>query len=154
MKCCKNIVKIFFFFFCGYTYLNFQPPSANKLFLITHFFFTSTHSVLLLQFFFLYFYLDFVCVWIELLLLASAFFFFLGNAFHMGLCLSVGPTHCAQDPLPLWPASISRRNAFVSGSRALFTGPTNLFFSNFFIKNGSHGTIHTFKKIFCYSFQF
>ena len=48
------------FFFGGYTYLNSQLPSANKLFLITHFFFTSTHSLLLLQFIFLYFYLDFI----------------------------------------------------------------------------------------------
>ena len=36
-------------------------------------------------------------------------------------------------------------------------GPTNLFFINFFIKNGSHGTIYTFKNYFAtvfFSFQF
>ena len=38
-------------------------------------------------------------------------------------------------------------------------GPTNLFFINFFIKNGSHSTIHTFKNYFAtvfsvFSFQF
>ena len=31
---------------------------------------------------------------------------------------------------------------------ALFTNPQILFFSNFFIKNGSHDTIHTFKNYF------
>ena len=35
-----------------------------------------------------------------------------------------------------------------NGSRALFTGPTNLFFSKNFIKNWSYGTIHTFKNYF------
>ena len=35
-----------------------------------------------------------------------------------------------------------------SGSHALFTRPTNLFFTKTFIKNGSHGTIHIFKNYF------
>ena len=35
-----------------------------------------------------------------------------------------------------------------SGSRALFMGPTNLFFSKIFIKNESHDTIHTFTNYF------
>ena len=38
-------------------------------------------------------------------------------------CTSMGPVHCSRDP-------------------------QILFFSNFFIKNGSHGTIHTFKNYF------
>ena len=43
--------------------------------------------------------------------------------------------------------------------RALFTDPQILFFINFFIKNGSHGTIYTFKNYFAtvisaISFQF
>ena len=43
--------------------------------------------------------------------------------------------------------------------RALFTDPQISFFSNFFIKNGSHGTIHIFKNYFItvflvFSFQF
>ena len=47
---------------------------------------------------------------------------------------SVGPVHCSQDP-------------------------QTLLFSNFFIKNGSHGIIHTFKNYFVtvfsvFSFQF
>ena len=35
-----------------------------------------------------------------------------------------------------------------SGSCTLFTRPTSLFFSNFFIKNGLHSTIHTIKNYF------
>ena len=43
--------------------------------------------------------------------------------------------------------------------RALFTDPQILFFINFFIKNGSHGTIYTIKIYFAtvisaISFQF
>ena len=34
------------------------------------------------------------------------------------------------------------------GSRTLFTNPQISFFNNFFIKNGSHGTIYTFKNYF------
>ena len=36
---------------------------------------------------------------------------------------------------------------------ALFTDPQISFFSNFFIKNGSHGTIHTFKNYFATVFS-
>ena len=42
-------------------------------------------------------------------------------------------------------------------SHALFTDPQILLFSNFFIKNGPHGTIYTFKNYFVtvfFSFQF
>ena len=35
-----------------------------------------------------------------------------------------------------------------NGSCALFMGPTKLFFNKIFIKNGSHGTIYTFKNYF------
>ena len=44
----------------------------------------------------------------------------------------------------------------ISAHCALFTDPQILLFSNFFIKNGSHGTIHTFKNYFAtvfFSFQ-
>ena len=43
------------------------------------------------------------------------------------------------------------------GSYVLFTDPQILLFSNFFIKNESHGTIYTFKNYFVtvfFSFQF
>ena len=36
---------------------------------------------------------------------------------------------------------------------ALFTDPQISLFSNFFIKNGSHGTIHTFKNYFAKMFS-
>ena len=36
---------------------------------------------------------------------------------------------------------------------ALFTRPTNLFFNKTFIKNGSHGIIHTFKIYFTTVFR-
>ena len=44
-------------------------------------------------------------------------------------------------------------------TRALFIDPQISLFSNFFIKNGSHGTIHTFKNYFAtmfsvFNFQF
>ena len=39
------------------------------------------------------------------------------------------------------------------GSYVLFTGPTNFFFSKTFIKNGSHGIIHTFKNYFAIVFS-
>ena len=50
---------------------------------------------------------------------------------------------------------------FSTANSVLYTvyGPTNFIFSNFFIKNGSHGTIYTFKNYFAIiisviSFQF
>ena len=39
------------------------------------------------------------------------------------------------------------------GSHALFTRTTNLFFNKTFIKNGSYGTIHTFKNYFATLFS-
>ena len=48
--------------------------------------------------------------------------------------------------------SVSRDYALFNESRALFTGSTNLFFSKTFITNGSHSTIHTFKKYFATMF--
>ena len=38
-------------------------------------------------------------------------------------------------------------------TRALFTNPQILLFNNFFIKNGSHDTIHTFKNYFATVFS-
>ena len=40
-----------------------------------------------------------------------------------------------------------------SGSHALFTGPTDLFFNKAFIKNESHSIIHTFKNYFAIIFS-
>ena len=51
------------------------------------------------------------------------------------------------------------RGMHTSGSYLLFTDPQTSLFSNFFIKNGSHDTIYTFKNYFTtvfsiFSFQF
>ena len=49
---------------------------------------------------------------------------------------------------------LEERLCFFSGSHVLFTGLTNLFFFNkTLIKNGSHGTIHTFKNYFATVFS-
>ena len=42
---------------------------------------------------------------------------------------------------------------FSTVNSALFTDPQILFFNNFFIKNGSHRTIHTFKNYFAIVFS-
>ena len=45
--------------------------------------------------------------------------------------------------IDIWPEN-KQWMVHTSGSRALFTGPTNLFFQQFFLKNRFHGTIHIF----------
>ena len=62
-----------------------------------------------------------------LLLFFSFFFFNWEQCFHIGCCLSVGPMHCAWTHY-LSDQQILHWNVSVSGSHALFTGPTNLFF--------------------------
>ena len=47
-----------------------------------------------------------------------------------------------------WKKHVSMTLCHTSGSHALFTGSTTSFFSNFFIKIGSHGIMHTFKNYF------
>ena len=47
-------------FFLGTRNSIFNHPLPTNCFLITHFFFTSTHSLFVLQFIFLYFYLHFI----------------------------------------------------------------------------------------------
>ena len=69
---------------------------------------------------------DLLCVWIVFHLLRLRFPFFFMHAFQ----------------------SFRRQYVLFSGSHALFTEPTNLFFNKNFIKNESHGTIHTFKNYF------
>ena len=44
-------------------------------------------------------------------------------------------------------------SVFSCGSGALFTGSTNIIFSNFFFKTGSHGTIYIFKNYFAIIFS-
>ena len=52
-----------------------------------------------------------------------------------------------------WKKRVSVTLCHTSGSRALFIGLTISFFSNFFIKNGSHGIIHIFKNYFAIMFS-
>ena len=47
-----------------------------------------------------------------------------------------------------WEKHVSVTLCRTSESCVLFTRPTNFFFNNFFIKNGSHGIMHTFKNYF------
>ena len=49
--------------------------------------------------------------------------------------------------------SFQLRLTFSSGSRALFTGPTNIFFSKNNFKTRSHSTIYTFKNYFATVFS-
>ena len=58
------------------------------------------------------------------------------------------PVHCAQDPLPHMDVQILHRNV----SHQWVPCTTNIFFSNFSIKKGSHGTIYTFKNYFAIVF--
>ena len=55
-KCCKNIVKNFFLVHVS----QFSTTLCQQIFFNNLLFFTSTHSLLLIQFIFLYFYLDFI----------------------------------------------------------------------------------------------
>ena len=66
---------------------------------------------------------NYVCIHVPASASTFCFFFFLERGVSMALC---------------------HTNRF----RVLFIRPTNIFFSNFFIKNGSHITIHTFKNYF------
>ena len=56
-----------------------------------------------------------------------------------------------------WKVWLFNQFSATCGSCALFTDPQILLFSNFFIKNGPHSTIYTFKNYFAimfFSFQF
>ena len=92
------------------------------------------------------------------------------------ICGSVNSTRCAViGPKKIWKvkvygycslnsawtvaANFDFSNFFgpITAHRVLFTDPQISLFSNFFIKNGSHDTIHTFKNYFAtvfFSFQF
>ena len=99
-----------------------------------------------------------VCIWVRRLRLRlrfSVLFFF--TRFGTNFTVTALFMHCA------WTvaAKFDLSNNFqpISAHCALFTDPQISFFSNFFIKNWSHGTIHTFKNYFAtvffsFSFQF
>ena len=80
-------------------------------------------------------------VWIRRLRFLAFFFFFF---------------HVFQGVMWLLFMNSSRKGWLFHGeqcTRALFTNPQIPLFSNFFIKNGSHGTIHTFKSYFAIVFS-
>ena len=80
----------------------------------------------------------------------SFFFFFCTRLWDLRLLFM----HCAWTIAAKFDFSHSFQP--ISAHRALFTDPQISLFSNFFIKNGSHGIIHTFKNYFAtvfFSFQ-
>ena len=93
-----------------------------------------------------------VCVWVQIFFYAFAFGVskrwdpcYRSNTFS-GMATTFSPEwHCLVGP-------VHTGMALFSGSRALFTGPTISLFSNFFIKNESHGTIYAFKNYFATMF--
>ena len=90
--------------------------------------------------------------WVENPRFASGVFFFFLHAF-VGLRLLF--MHCAWTVATKFDFSPSSQSIRIH--RVLFTDPQISLFNNFFIKTGSHGTIHTFKNYFAtvfFSFQF
>ena len=92
-----------------------------------------------------------VCVWIgvhgAMFTFSSSFFlsflkFFFMCAFHVGVSVSGS---CAP---PLWQSKFSLEWHCSVGPVYCSRDPQTSLFSNFFIKNGFHGTIHTFKNYF------
>ena len=90
-----------------------------------------------------YVWIVFLCVQTSSISPVFIFLFFIETRVSFWLCLSV---HCSYQ-------QNKRRIVHTSGSYALFTGPTNLFFQQlFFINNGSYDTIRIFKIYFIIMF--
>ena len=91
-----------------------------------------------------------VCVW-HLAFFFSFFFFFGTRLWDLRLLFM----HCSMNSsYKVWLFYFFQP---ISTHCALFMDPQILLFSNFFIKNRSHGTIYTFKNYFAtvfFSFQF
>ena len=62
--------------------------------------------------------------------------------------LPVGPLHCAWDPHHFQRPHIDPAMALFVGPMYCSQDPLISLFSNFFIKNGFHNIIHTFKNYF------
>ena len=82
-----------------------------------------------------------VCVFVSLFL---SFFLF----FSLPLFLTFQPVYCTLFINSCTVHKKISREMHTNGSHLLFTDPQTSFFNNFFIKNGSHDTIHTFKNYF------
>ena len=85
-----------------------------------------------------------------------SFFFFFFTYFRSIFLLFI---HCYG--YCLWTVAVKFDFFYFSAQILLFIDPQILLFNNFFIKNGFHGTIHTFKiillqcfSVFSFSFQF
>ena len=85
--------------------------------------------------------LFYVCVFVSLFL----FFLFF---FSLPLFLTFPPVYCTLFINSCTVHKKISREMHTSGSHLLFTDPQTSFFNNFFIKNGSHDTIHIFKNYF------
>ena len=103
------------------------------------------------------------------------FFFFLTCAFHVGVSFSGSRALCtglttsltiqiftgmvlfsgfsAWDPPPFWQSKFSLEWLCLVGLVYCSRNSQTSLFSNFFIKNGSHGTIHIFKNYFATMFS-
>ena len=89
-----------------------------------------------------------VCVWLRRLRFSILFFF---QHFGTNFTVTTLFMHCA------WTVAAKFDLSSNFQQIALFTNPQISLFSNFFIKNESHGTIHTFKNYFVivfFSFNF
>ena len=67
--------------------------------------------------------------------------------YHVRCCLLVGLVHCAWDPLPFLKQNF-HWNCTVQWVPCTIHGLTNFFSYKTFIKNETHGIIHTFKNYF------
>ena len=98
-----------------------------------------------------------VCVWVRRLHLCLRFFcfvLFFSRILGQILLLRLLFIHCAW--IVVTKFDLSNNFQPISAHHVPFTDPQISLFSNFFIKNGSHGTIHTFKNYFAimfFSFQ-
>ena len=93
---------------------------------------------------------------------ACSFFFFFNweQCFHVRCCLLVDPMYCAQDPQCTGPTTSLTNRPNFSLECDYSVGPVHYsrdsntsFFTETFIKNWSHGTIHTFKNYFVIVFS-
>ena len=83
------------------------------------------------------------------------FFFFFSRVFERFECC--GYCSCTVQWIVAANFDFSKFFGSITAHRVLFTDSQISLFSNFFIKNGSHDTIHTFKNYFAivfFSFQF
>ena len=93
-------------------------------------------------------------IWIEIILAFAFAFLFLFLFFTRSMNTAAsGSRALCMGPTPLSTSTHWPCYSTASGSRVLFTGPTISIFSNFFIKNWSHDTIHIFKNYFVTMFS-